>query len=101
MRRILQTIPFLLTFLISIPCFAQENDDLKAPYFNSDNQIIWGTTDGKGNAEIALYFFWSKSCPHCTLARPVIAQIERETPWLRLHSLPIDEKENRRLGTMH
>ncbi len=97
MRRILHSILFLLTFLLFIPCLAQTNDDLKGPYFSFDNQIIWATTDGRGNARIALYFFWSKTCPHCTLARPVIEQIGLETPWLSLHSFPIEEKANKEL----
>lgn len=97
MRRIVHSILFLLTFLFSIPCFVQANDDPKGPYFSEDNQIIWGTTDGKGNAKIELYFFWSKTCPHCTLARPVIEQIGVETPWLSLHSFPIEEKANKKL----
>ncbi len=97
MRRILHSILFLLTFLLFIPCFVQANDDVKWPYFSPDNQIIWGTTDGRGNTRIALYFFWSKTCPHCTLARPVIEQIGLETPWLSLHSFPIEEKANRDL----
>jgi hypothetical protein len=97
MRRILHYILFLLTFLFFIPCLAQTNDDLTDPYFTPDNQIIWGTTDGRGNAQIALYFFWSKTCPHCTLARPVIEQIGLETPWLRLHSFSIEERANKEL----
>jgi hypothetical protein len=97
MDRILHTLIFLLIVLLSGNCLAQETNGQNSLYFTPDNQIIWGNMDGKGNAEIALYFFWSKSCPHCTLARPVIEQISTEIPWLRLHSFPIEEKANKEL----
>ncbi|WP_295880514.1 thioredoxin family protein [uncultured Thiohalocapsa sp.] len=47
--------------------------------------IAWVTGSGP-EAEVHLYFFWSKSCPHCREALPQIERMDAELPWLRLHT---------------
>ncbi len=47
---------------------------------------------------IQLYFFWSKSCPHCLHARPFVDQIAEQRGWLQVHDLEITENpDNARL----
>ena len=50
--------------------------------------IDWVTGSG-ADAEVQLYFFWSKSCPHCRKALPHIRALDAELPWLRLHDYEI------------
>ena len=48
-------------------------------------------TDGPDGRQVHLYFFWSKTCPHCQAALPVMQDLEVEHPWLVLHSFEITE----------
>lgn len=47
--------------------------------------IAWVSGSG-AEAQVHLYFFWSKSCPHCREALPHIERMDAELPWLRLHT---------------
>lgn len=38
---------------------------------------------------VDLYFFWSERCPHCLEARPFVASLPAQYPWLKLHSLEL------------
>jgi thiol-disulfide isomerase/thioredoxin len=59
------------------------------------NEVVWYETAGIDQPVIHLYFFWSKKCPHCLKAQPDIVAMEKEFPWLRLHSLElVDHPEN-------
>ena len=51
----------------------------------------WIEADQEYNARIHLYFFWSKKCPHCLEALSELSQMERDYPWLSLHSLELTE----------
>ncbi|MBS4096270.1 MAG: hypothetical protein KGZ83_05460, partial [Sulfuricella sp.] len=58
---------------------------------------LWRETDAHGQAVVHLYFFWSKNCPHCLVAKPYVEGLAARTPWLKLHSAEIvDHPENRR-----
>lgn len=48
--------------------------------------IDWVTGKGTADARVHLYFFWSRSCPHCREARPFVEALAREYDWLALHS---------------
>jgi hypothetical protein len=48
--------------------------------------IDWVTRDDAGQGTVHLYFFWSKSCPHCREALPFVLRLDRELDWLELHS---------------
>ena len=39
---------------------------------------------------VELWFFWSSNCPHCMTAHPTIDALDRELPWLKVHSLRLD-----------
>lgn len=38
---------------------------------------------------VEVWFFWSESCPHCREAKPVVEDLARTLPWVRLQSLEI------------
>jgi len=59
---------------------------LLLPSLASAAGIDWVTRDEQGNASVHLYFFWSKSCPHCRKALPFVLALDRELDWLTLHS---------------
>lgn len=46
-----------------------------------------------GAVSVHLYFFWTRTCPHCTRARPDVAAIAREMPWLVVHSHELTASE--------
>ena len=45
----------------------------------------WLTRTESGEPRIHLYFFWSETCPHCRQARPTVAALAKDHPWLELH----------------
>lgn len=51
----------------------------------------WTTLDAAGRHQVHLWFFWSKHCPHCLDARVVVDRMDRELPWLMLHSLEVTD----------
>ncbi|NWG76706.1 MAG: hypothetical protein HXY24_19225, partial [Rubrivivax sp.] len=58
----------------------------------------WVRTAADGSAQIELYFFWSRHCPHCNEARPFIERLPREHAWLALRSLEVStSRANARL----
>jgi thiol-disulfide isomerase/thioredoxin len=46
----------------------------------------WFTRTATGEPRILLYFFWTRSCPHCRQARPFVEALPAEYPWLELRS---------------
>lgn len=47
---------------------------------------VWFEVDSTGQRQVHLYFFWTKSCPHCQAARPFIEGLPARYAWLSLHS---------------
>ena len=85
----------LIGLLLFLPLGGYAEDSTVNVAISESSQIIWALKDDQGNIEIPLYFFWSKNCPHCTKAKPVVEKMAAEIPWLTLHSLPVSEKKNR------
>lgn len=55
-------------------------------------------SDSSNDTKIDLYFFWSETCPHCNKAKPFVYGLADANPWIRLHSLQVDNHaENRSL----
>jgi hypothetical protein len=54
-------------------------------------EVVWYDRGPDGEAQLHLYFFWSKTCPHCQEARPFVEALPGELPWLQLHSLELTE----------
>jgi thiol-disulfide isomerase/thioredoxin len=49
----------------------------------------WVTRTASGEPRIQLYFFWTRTCPHCRQAHPFIEALPADYPWLELHSYDI------------
>ncbi|QQS54987.1 MAG: hypothetical protein IPM89_03925 [Candidatus Competibacteraceae bacterium] len=46
----------------------------------------WLTRTASGEPRVHLYFFWTRTCPHCRRARPFVESLPTQYPWLELHS---------------
>jgi hypothetical protein len=64
---------------------------LAAAVLADDAASPWWTAGPDGKPRVQLYFFWSKACPHCTEARPLVDSLAAEYSWLELHSLELTE----------
>ena len=53
----------------------------------------WFELTPDGDARIHLYFFWSKTCPHCQEAHPFITALPEQFPWLDLHDYELSESQ--------
>jgi thiol-disulfide isomerase/thioredoxin len=47
---------------------------------------IWRDQDASGRVQVHLYFFWTRSCPHCQEQRPVVERLAKRHPWLIVHA---------------
>ncbi|MEN8215172.1 MAG: thioredoxin family protein [Pseudomonadota bacterium] len=78
---------FLFLFIsLSFSASADGAFDFKVP------QPEWYSTDADGKLHIHLYFFWSKRCPHCRRALPLMPKLVESYPWLELHAFEVSEK---------
>jgi len=50
---------------------------------------VWIDSNAAGERQVHLYFFWTRTCPHCQVARPFIEALPERHPWLVLHSREI------------
>ncbi|MCK5002017.1 MAG: thioredoxin family protein [Gammaproteobacteria bacterium] len=55
----------------------------------ASSEPVWYEKDINEQPIIHLYFFWSEKCPHCLQAQPDIIEMDKEYPWLKLHSLEL------------
>ena len=62
---------------------------LLVPFTSAWADDPWLRTGADGQAEVQLYFFWSLTCPHCTVAHPHIEAIPQARPWVRLQALEL------------
>ncbi|GIU28231.1 cytochrome c biosynthesis protein [Shewanella hafniensis] len=69
----------LFLFAFSIPSWAETT-----PASSADR--TWHNINGQGELKIKLYFFWSKTCPHCAEAHPFIDSLPQKYPWIELES---------------
>lgn len=65
-----------------------------APTGPDTTDFKWMTVGADGNAQVQLYFFWSKRCPHCNRARPFIEALPNTYPWVKVHSLELTEHKD-------
>ena len=77
---------FLLTLLFISPVASAS-----VQHVITTAEVVWHEKDIDGQPVIHLYFFWSKKCPHCLKARPDILEMDKEYPWLKVHSLELAE----------
>ncbi len=82
-------------FLLLLPLFLSPMANAMVSIDSVSSEPVWYEKDVNGHPVIHLYFFWSKKCPHCLKARPDIMEMDKEYPWLKLHSLElVDRPEN-------
>ncbi len=87
---------FITLFLILswLPTtWADDPPVVPIPFAIEAFQPEWYTVESEENLKIHLYFFWTKSCPHCRAAKPFIDQLPTVYPWLTLHSYELSEHE--------
>lgn len=75
--------PLILCLLIlfsAVPSFAQASEPL------TPSTDTWHYVNDQGQLKIKLYFFWSKTCPHCAEAHPFIDALPEQYPWIELES---------------
>jgi thiol-disulfide isomerase/thioredoxin len=56
-------------------------------------QPEWYSIGSEGQKEIHLYFFWSKTCPHCRRAKPFVATLEKDYAWLKIHNYELTNSQ--------
>ena len=54
------------------------------PFLAGAVEPVW-TEPGANGAQVHLYLFWSKGCPHCLEARPRLLDLAARNTWIRLH----------------
>ncbi|AQS40003.1 hypothetical protein Sps_04923 [Shewanella psychrophila] len=52
----------------------------------SSQDSTWHYINQDGELKIKLYFFWSKTCPHCAEAHPFIDSLPKRYPWVEVES---------------
>jgi thiol-disulfide isomerase/thioredoxin len=67
---------------------------------SDDLGSLWTEQGTDGVDRIKLYFFHSTTCPHCAAAKPVVARIAKQRPWLSLLTLDVSDDTNERLFFM-
>jgi hypothetical protein len=92
---------FIVSLLIVNPAFVHAEDnkantDVKV----ADNQEVpedtWFYKDQNGDLKIRLYFFWSRTCPHCRKAYPFITNtITEKYDWVDLKSHMVSNNQSR------
>ncbi len=73
----------LMLALLITPSWAAETQD------NADQ--TWHYVNAQGELKIKLYFFWSKTCPHCAEAHPFIDSLPQKFPWIELESHTVSD----------
>ena len=71
---------FLMLFVFSV---------LPVANLQAQAEPVWYGVDENNQSVVHLYFFWSEKCPHCLQALPDIVEMDRQYPWLQLHSLEL------------
>jgi hypothetical protein len=68
----------LIALLIGLLIWLTTASTLAAP-------PTWRELDEAGQARIHLYFFWTRTCPHCHEQRPIVEQLAARHAWLIVH----------------
>lgn len=76
----------LLALALAVPAAAaQQAGDLA--------EGTWYTVED-GEIRVMLYYVWSPTCPHCLEAKPFIAALPEERPWIDLRSMSVEDEAN-------
>ncbi len=85
----------LLLLFISISSLSHASPAQATTEKHTINTDTWHYVDVNGQLKIKLYFFWSKTCPHCAEAHPFIDALPEKYPWIELQSYMVSAE-----GTM-
>ena len=64
---------------------------------SASEPIVWTSGQDQGKTRVHLYFFWSKSCPHCLRAVPFVNLLTRDYPWIEVHSAEISQNRDNQI----
>lgn len=84
MRRSIATVllaGLLLPAVGTVPVAAQDEV--------SDHTEFWYPLDESGAREVALYFVYSETCPHCARAKPVMEEWADTVDWLQVEMVSV------------
>jgi thiol-disulfide isomerase/thioredoxin len=82
---------WLLVLLLFSSLAGAATDDPRSDDF-------WYGTAQDGTPTVRLYYFFSPTCPHCQAAKPFIAELQANTPWLEVKRYSVkDHRGNARL----
>ncbi|MDR8525079.1 thioredoxin family protein [Shewanella fidelis] len=70
---------------LSMPSVANANTGI--------DQSLWHYTNAQGELKVKLYFFWSKTCPHCAEAHPFIDSLPERYPWIEVEDHMITDAD--------
>jgi thiol-disulfide isomerase/thioredoxin len=83
------------TFIKIALCFIMA---FGTPLYARPMDGVWSQNSADGQKQVKLYFFWSKSCPHCNSAKPFVEKLGHDLDWLALSSHEVSESpDNGRL----
>lgn len=88
MTKYLSRFSFLCSLMFALLFISPSWANTDTP--NTDN--TWHYVNEQGELKIKLYFFWSKTCPHCAEAHPFIDSLPLKYPWIELESHMISAK---------
>ncbi|MGL5389792.1 MAG: cytochrome C biosynthesis protein [Shewanella sp.] len=87
MTKYLSKFSFVCSFILALLCVSPSWANTEP----SNNDHTWHYVNEQGELKIKLYFFWSKTCPHCAEAHPFIDSLPLKYPWIELESHSISE----------
>ncbi|WOT05689.1 cytochrome C biosynthesis protein [Shewanella youngdeokensis] len=70
----------------SLPTLATPASTPPVTSATAGQPITWHYTNEQGELKVKLYFFWSKTCPHCKEAHPFIDSLPKRYPWIELET---------------
>jgi hypothetical protein len=50
---------------------------------------VWRELDAAGEPRVHLYFYWSLTCSHCKVQRPIVDELAARSPWLVVHAIEL------------
>lgn len=87
MTKYLSKFSFVCSLMLALLCISPSWANTEP----STNDHTWHYVNEQGELKIKLYFFWSKTCPHCAEAHPFIDSLPQKYPWIELASYSISE----------
>lgn len=83
MTKYLSKYCFFCSLMLALLMISPSWANVEAP---STTDNTWHYVNAQGELKIKLYFFWSKTCPHCAQAHPFIDALPQKYPWIELES---------------